>query len=1080
MRKQFLLTLILCLTSSMTWAERIDVATACKVAESVVRREGATSGLRSAGELPLVYAAAPGQSGSALRSGAMEGAADYFVFNFPGGKGFAIVAGDDRVRPVLGYSDEGSFDPDNLPENLRGWLAGYREQIDWAVDQGTEVSPSLAAEWNAYLNSSPSLRSAGGVLLETATWGQDDPYNRKTPLIGNKHVPVGCVPTAMGILMRYHRFPEQANAAHRVASYYNQSVSYGKYDWGSMPDKLSNSSSNKQIDAVSELLWHAGANAEAKYTEVETRTSMADALSTLRDVFGYSKQMRYLQKIYSDYSWEEWEQLMRDELDDGRPILYASETEECETPLSGIPHAFVCDGYDSYGRYHFNWGWDGKCNGFYILSALDPTNNETWGGFNQDHNMIVNIKPNKDSENQVSLQVCESVQGDGFRMKQSIGMYEDIVTFPIVNAGNIPFNGYLTYVLTDHDGNIKEIGDYDIEISDLVPDNDWYRAEFIVKMSENDYAMAAYSTDRKNWSVIKGTSSEIADKMNLEGPVSNQKVYYAWELDCRNEGLTLEAPEKLEYDKPAEFVLKPNKGYVLPKADDILIQIAGGTVLVNNPGYGSRATVTYDEKTGKLAISCVYGHVHIVAEGVQADDDVDKYKDTSLESLGYTLDGKSNVIDLRYGWESYTVLLPSDKEALPKITLNAVAKQLGAKVEITNPVWIENTAVGKVKVTALNGISCTTYTVAFKRSQSGEEPDIPSDEAMDVTTSANITNVNVKAINMGNTQRRITPTFTQVHTGELNILAETEVGIILSGDDNQLGKIVNNGSLQIFCRYKEGSASCTSFVNNGSVFDITGSITKVEGHAALEIMPITVSTDGGMTVLDGRALGNNVKLSWYKGDDDQDAWTMIEAGKSNGLRATGVNSKLSVSESGVYRLEAEVVDGEYYANLSSFVEVDIDNKESYTVTLPVVEGVVITPENSTTVKAGGDFAFTIQIKEGFSMADMVVKANGIELPVDIDGRCVIKNVQSNVVVTVVGVVEKDPTSIDSVVIDKISVWAANGRLFIQTPVADTAYIIAFDGRVYKTLSLSAGEYSEQMPQGSYIIHVGKRSYKLNF
>ena len=173
MRKQFLLTLILCLTSSMTWAERIDVATARKVAESVVRREGATGGLRSAGELPLVYAAAPGQSGSALRSGAMDGAADYFVFNFPGGKGFAIVAGDDRVRPVLGYSDEGSFDPDNLPENLRGWLAGYREQIDWAVDQGTEVSPSLAAEWNAYLNSSPSLRSAGGVLLETATWGQE-------------------------------------------------------------------------------------------------------------------------------------------------------------------------------------------------------------------------------------------------------------------------------------------------------------------------------------------------------------------------------------------------------------------------------------------------------------------------------------------------------------------------------------------------------------------------------------------------------------------------------------------------------------------------------------------------------------------------------------------------------------------------------------------------------------------------------------------------------------------------------------------------------------------------------------------
>lgn len=77
----------------------------------MAQREGVTSGLRSASDLSLVYAAAPGQSGSALRSGTMEGSADYFVFNFPGEKGFAIVAGDDRVRPVLGYSDKGSFDP---------------------------------------------------------------------------------------------------------------------------------------------------------------------------------------------------------------------------------------------------------------------------------------------------------------------------------------------------------------------------------------------------------------------------------------------------------------------------------------------------------------------------------------------------------------------------------------------------------------------------------------------------------------------------------------------------------------------------------------------------------------------------------------------------------------------------------------------------------------------------------------------------------------------------------------------------------------------------------------------------------
>ena len=98
MRKQFLLMLVLCLTASLTWAERIDVATARKVAGSVAQREGVTSGLRSASDLSLVYAAAPGQSGSALRSGTMEGSADYFVFNFPGEKGFAIV------RVTTGYA----------------------------------------------------------------------------------------------------------------------------------------------------------------------------------------------------------------------------------------------------------------------------------------------------------------------------------------------------------------------------------------------------------------------------------------------------------------------------------------------------------------------------------------------------------------------------------------------------------------------------------------------------------------------------------------------------------------------------------------------------------------------------------------------------------------------------------------------------------------------------------------------------------------------------------------------------------------------------------------------------------------
>lgn len=327
MRKQFLLMLVLCLTASLTWAERIDVATARKVAGSVAQREGVTSGLRSASDLSLVYAAAPGQSGSALRSGTMEGSADYFVFNFPGEKGFAIVAGDDRVRPVLGYSDKGSFDPDKLPENLRGMLAYYQDQITWANDKGIEATPDIAAEWNQ-LMSGTALRAAGEkVLLETANWSQGEPYNRQTPTIKGKHTVTGCVATAMGIIMKYHEYPIRAVNPpeynyYSIDGYYSgHKLSYGDYDWGNMLSSYKGGGYNDaQADAVAELLYHCGANVEMNYSVSASGTQTSRVALALSEVFGYSPSIRYLQK--EAYRWDEWKDMLRKELDLGYPMIY--------------------------------------------------------------------------------------------------------------------------------------------------------------------------------------------------------------------------------------------------------------------------------------------------------------------------------------------------------------------------------------------------------------------------------------------------------------------------------------------------------------------------------------------------------------------------------------------------------------------------------------------------------------------------------------------------------------------------------------------------------------------------------------
>ena len=105
------------------WAERIDQQVAQRVARTVASGF-APSALRASEQpLSLVYAAAAAQEGTSLRSSTDPAEVDYYVFNVGSQQGFVIVAGDDRVHPVLGYASEGPFDPDRIPINLRGMLA---------------------------------------------------------------------------------------------------------------------------------------------------------------------------------------------------------------------------------------------------------------------------------------------------------------------------------------------------------------------------------------------------------------------------------------------------------------------------------------------------------------------------------------------------------------------------------------------------------------------------------------------------------------------------------------------------------------------------------------------------------------------------------------------------------------------------------------------------------------------------------------------------------------------------------------------------------------------------------------------
>lgn len=456
MRKQFLLMLILCLSATMVWAERIDVATARKVAENVAN---AGSGLRSAGDLTLVYAAAPGQSRSVLRSGTVDGDADYFVFNAPGNKGFVIVSGEDRAYPVLGQSDEGNFDPDNLPENLRAMLAYYQDQIMYAERTGLEASANIQAEWSRYLNG--SLRaSSGNVLLETANWDQFEPFNLLTPTfdvryedgtIRSKHAPTGCVATAWGIVMKYHGYPkDEITNPSRVMMYgkdaqdtdNRQPVFYGSYNWDNLLSDYRNGYTEEQANAIANLMWQIGANVEMSYGSSSSGAISGVAAQKMVDIYGFSKELNYLYK--EDYRWTEWKELLRTELREGRPVIYDG------TSRSG-GHAFICDGFKESEAFHINWGWGGLSNGYFLLTALDPDGGE--GYSYSDINMTAGIRPPKARDESVRSLRYSSI-GVDFMDQLPINSNFNVY-LNLYNAGNIAFDAQTSMAVVNANGIIE-------------------------------------------------------------------------------------------------------------------------------------------------------------------------------------------------------------------------------------------------------------------------------------------------------------------------------------------------------------------------------------------------------------------------------------------------------------------------------------------------------------------------------------------------------------------------------------------------------------------------------------------------
>ena len=325
-----------------------------------------------------------------------------FVFNSTN-EGFVLVSAEDNARAVLGYSDEGTFDANNIPENMQFWLQMYADEMRSATEaKGDEAKGKVnrreakgerrEAEEEAYPTIAP--------LLGETIWGQGEPFNNMCPQIGNERAVTGCVATALSQIMYIHKYPTMGIGSH---SYKTEtegltvSANFGNttYDWANMIPNYNKSYTSAQADAVATLMFHAGVAADMDYTVDGSGAVSSIALVGLTNYFGYDKAINVLPK---DFLKEETTlQTIASDLQAGRPVYISGSTVNQEG------HAFVCDGMQSDGYLHINWGWNGMADGYFAISALAPEVQGTGGSasnlaFTERVDVYTNIKPNEGGE----------------------------------------------------------------------------------------------------------------------------------------------------------------------------------------------------------------------------------------------------------------------------------------------------------------------------------------------------------------------------------------------------------------------------------------------------------------------------------------------------------------------------------------------------------------------------------------------------------------------------------------------------------------------------------------------------------
>ena len=359
--KRSFLILFLLLSVTTNYADNVDFNTALRIARAYVN-----TSKKDAQNIKTRAAATATQQ-------------PYYIFNDEAGKGFVVIAGDDKMGKVLAYSKEASINMANLNPEARYLFDTYRQVYEELGKNKTLTTRAGAATKTA---------DAVQPLLKSK-WGQDYPYSKLTQYV------TGCVATAVAQVMYYHKWPAQGKGQESYKVTFDNTVrsadfTKSHYDWDNMLlDYNRRNITTKQEDAVALLMNDVGIATNMQYTDRASGTQSYMAERALRNYFDYDAAM--VTRSYEGV--DNFIEIVKEELRNGFPLYISGDSK------TGGGHAWVCDGFDEEDRFHMNFGWNGQANGYYSLATLNVTStgsefNGAQHSFNRRLHVIA-IHPNK-------------------------------------------------------------------------------------------------------------------------------------------------------------------------------------------------------------------------------------------------------------------------------------------------------------------------------------------------------------------------------------------------------------------------------------------------------------------------------------------------------------------------------------------------------------------------------------------------------------------------------------------------------------------------------------------------------------